>query len=164
MRTFFFLTLIASPALAQDQASNAIIFLETGVICAPDSIATAPAPDTVAGITNVIEDDPPFVSTVNRVPAVLGIGFGAKAQAGEIFGISDVTVSVRHPEMGNEAVTLQSYQTSISGVDPSIAFYQFDYDYELLPGRWTIEARKDAKLLYRSQFEVVPPPCETRIG
>jgi len=101
MRTFFFLTLIASPALAQDQASNAIIFLETGVICAPDSIATAPAPDTVAGITNVIEDDPPFVSTVNRVPAVLGIGFGAKAQAGEIFGISDVTVSVRHPEMGN---------------------------------------------------------------
>ena len=59
--------------------------------------------------------------------------------------------------MGNEAVTLQSYETSISGIDPSITFYQFDFAYELLPGVWTIEARKDTTLLYRSRFVVIPP-------
>ena len=157
MRSLFFFALFASPAFAQDQVSPAISFLKTGVICAPETVATAPAPDTIAGVTNVIEQDPPFVSTINRVPAVLGIGFGAKAQSSDILGISDVTIFVRHPAMGNEAVTLQSYETRISGLDPSITFYQFDFDYELLPGVWTIEARKGATLLYRSRFEVIPP-------
>ena len=158
MRAFTFaIAILAGPAIAQDQTSAAISFLETGVICAPESVGTSPAPDTVAGVTNVILEDPPFVSTANRVPAVLGVGFGAKAQAADPGGLSDVVVSVRHPAMGDNAVTLQSYPTSISGTDTSITFYQFDYEYELLPGRWTIEARKDGQLLYRSQFDVVPP-------
>jgi len=157
MRSLFLFALMASPALAQDQRSGAISFLETGVICAPDGMTTSPAPNTVAGVTNVIEEDPPFVSTFNRVPAVMGIGFGAKAQSEAFEGISNVVISVRHPAMGKDGVTVQSYQTRISGIDPSITFYQFDYEYELLLGSWTIEARKDGQLLYRSQFDVVAP-------
>ncbi len=159
MRTLLACLLISmsAPAFAQDQTSAAISFLETGVICAPESVGTAPAPDTIAGVTNVINEDPPFVSTNNRVPAVLGIGFGAKAQASAFAGLSNVTMTVRHPAMGSDAVTLQSFQTSIRGSGPSLSFYQFDFDYELVPGIWTMEARQGAKLLYRTQFEVLEP-------
>ncbi len=159
MKTPLFLLALTLPlpCLGQDLTSAQIASLETGVICAPDVVGTSPAPDTVAGVTNVIEGEPPFVSVVNRVPAVLGIGFGAKAQASDILGLSDVVVTVRHPAMGPEKVTVQSYGSYISGIDRSLTFYQFDYDYELLPGPWTIEARQNGNLLYRSKFEVVPP-------
>lgn len=153
----FLLAILPVQLLAQDQRSSEISFLATGVICAPETVGTAPAPDTVAGVTNVIEEDPPFVSTANRVPAVIGIGFGVKATSTTTSGIEDVIVIVRHPAMGPEGATLQSYATRISGVGTSNSLYQFDFDYELLPGRWSIEARKAGQLLYRSQFEVVPP-------
>lgn len=151
------LAVLPAHLFAQDQRSSEISFLETGVICAPETVGTAPAPDTVAGVTNVIEEDPPFVSTANRVPAVLGLGFGAKATSQTTTGIEDVIVIVRHPAMGPEGATVQSYATRITGQGTSNALYQFDFEYELLPGRWSIEARKAGQLLYRSQFEVVPP-------
>lgn len=147
----------ALPTLAQDQTSDRITHLETGVICAPDSVGESPAPDTISDFTNVIDGNPPFVSTVNRVPAVLGVGFGAKAQVDDPFGLDDVTFTIRHPKMGPQSVTQQSFQTYISGNGPSLTFYQFDFDYELVTGRWVMEARKDGQLLYRTQFDVVPP-------
>lgn len=159
MKTPLFLLALTLPlpCLGQDAISAAIVSLETGVICAPETIGTSPAPDTVAGVTNVIEDEPEFVSTLNRVPAVIGVGFGAKAQSADPFGLAGVTITVRHPAMGPQKVTVQSYDSFISGADNSLTFYQFDFDYELLVGRWTIEARQDGNLLYRSRFDVVPP-------
>lgn len=143
--------------MAQDKVGPAIVSLETGVICPPKTTGTRPAPDTVAGLTNVIEDEPPFVSTVNKVPAVLGIGFGAKAQSGTPFGIDNVTMTITHPAMGESGAKRQSFQTSISGLDTSITFYQFDFDYELLPGTWTMTATDGDQVLYSTEFQVVPP-------
>lgn len=151
------LLLLAAPLAAQDKTGPAIAALETGVICPPESTGTRPAPDTVAGVTNVIQDEPPFVSTANRVPAVMGIGFGAKAMSESVFGIDNVTMTITHPPMGATQATTQSFQTSISGTDSSITFYQFDYDYELLPGTWTMTARNGEEVLYSTAFEVVPP-------
>lgn len=105
----------------------------------------------------MITDEPPFVSTTNRVPAVMGIGFGAKAMSQSAFGIDNVTMTITHPPMGAQKTTTQSFQTSISGVDTSITFYQFDYDYELLPGTWTMTATDGDEVLYKSTFEVVAP-------
>ena len=159
MRPALILCLIATPAIAQapDTVSDRILSLETGVICPPESVGIVPAPGTVAGTTHLIEGDPPFVSTAARVPAVIGIGFGAKAMAAGLFGLSDVDVVVTHPPMGETGATRQTYRTSINAMEPSFTFYQFDYDYELLPGAWQIEAQKDGETLYRKTFEVVPP-------
>lgn len=157
MRILIPLLLLATPLSAQDKTGPAIAALETGVICPPESTGTRPAPDTVAGVTNVITDEPPFVSTVNKVPAVMGIGFGAKAMSETAFGIDNVTMTITHPPMGAEKATTQSFQTSISGVDTSITFYQFDYDYELLPGTWTMTATKGDEVLYTTTFQVVAP-------
>lgn len=157
MRYILPLLLLASPLSAQDKTGPAITRLETGVICPPESTGTRPAPGTVAGVTNVIADEPPFVSLVNKVPAVMGIGFGAKAMSESAFGIDNVTMTITHPPMGPEKATSQSFQTSISGTDTSITFYQFDYEYELLPGTWTMQASDGDEVLYTTSFEVVPP-------
>lgn len=157
MRFIIPLLLLGTPLVAQDKTGPAIATLETGVICPPESTGTRPAPNTVAGVTNVVSETPPFVSTVNKVPAVMGIGFGAKAMSETAFGIDGVTMTITHPPMGPEKATQQSFQTSISGTDTSITFYQFDYDYELLPGTWTMTATVGDEVLYTTSFQVVPP-------
>ncbi len=149
-----------APVLAApqpDQTAAAIASLQTGVVCPPDPVGTVEAPDTVAGTTHLIVDEPPFVSLTNRVPAVLGIGFGAKAMTEATSGIDNVTMTLTHPPMGEQGAVTQSFQTRISGIDPSLTFYQFDYTYELLLGIWQMEASKDGVVLYRTTFEVVAP-------
>ena len=147
----------ASPAMAQDVISPQLFGFEAGVICAPDIIGTQPAPDTVAGVTNSLDVDPPFVSTGRRVPAVLGVGFGVKAMALDVEGLSPVTMTITHPAMGPKRIKTQSFATRITGDDPSLTFYQFDFAYELLPGTWSTEATFEDTLIYRTSFKVVPP-------
>ena len=159
MRLALALCLLPLAAAAQDARilSDRISAFETGVICPPPSVGERIAPGTVAGVTHIIEEEPPFVSASHRVPAVLGIGFGTKAQSADAFGIDAVTVTVTHPPMGPEGVTTQSFETFIRGDSPSLSFYQFDYDYELLVGDWTMQAAKDGEVFYSASFRVVPP-------
>ncbi len=160
MRPTLFLMLLPVAAWAQpapDTVSAVIASVQSGVVCPPPTVGSAPAPDTVAGTTHLIEEEPPFVSLSNRVPAVLGIGFGVKALSEAAMGIDTVTMTVTHPPMGDGGAVRQSFETRISGIDPSLTFYQFDYDYELVQGIWQMEARKGGTILYRTTFEVVPP-------
>lgn len=157
----FILSLVAAiwalPIAAQDiETSPAIISLEAGVICPPPTVGSAPAPGTMAGSTHIIEDDPPFVTNVRTVPAVIGIGFGVKALSANDFGMEDVTIMVTHPPMGEDGITTQQFMTRISGVSPSITFYQFDYLYELVAGPWTLTALQNDQVLYSVAFDVVP--------
>jgi hypothetical protein len=162
MRLTLFLCLtlpcVASAQSPQpDMTAPPIARLESGVICPPPSVGEVAAPGTVAGTTHVIEDEPPFMSLTNRVPAVLGIGFGTKSMADMNIGLSDVTMTVTHPAMGNLGATVQIFQTRIDGLTPSLTFYQFDYEYELVQGIWQMEASKNGQILYRTTFEVVAP-------
>ena len=150
------LALMPAAFLAQpDKISTQIAQFEAGVICAPPTTGVSKAPDTVAGTTHLIEVDPPFVSLKRRVPAVIGIGFGVKAVG--VTDIEAVSITVSHPKMGDAGTTRQSYESHISGVGPSLAFYQFDFDYELRVGVWQIEARQGDTVLYRADFDVLPP-------
>ena len=54
--------------------------------------------------------------------------------------------------MGPTKATSQTYQSFISGVDPSLTFYQFDFDYELLPGIWQTITRFNPVLYLISGF------------
>lgn len=160
MRLALLLCLITAPALAESvkrATSPAIARLETGVICPPPAVGVSEAPDTVAGTTHLIDEDPPFISNGHQVPAVMGIGFGAKAMAQASLGIDNITMTVTHPPMGADGVTEQRFLTRISGLDTSLTFYQFDHSYEVLVGTWTMTASKDGELLYQTSFEVVPP-------
>lgn len=139
-----------------DQLSPQIASFRAGIFCAPVVIRTEPAPDTVAGVTNIIEDVPPFVSNGRNVPAVLGMGFGILAGAKRTM-LLDVLIVVTHPPMGEAGVTRQSYYSDITNVGESMTLYQFDYDYELVQGAWTITATQGDEVLFRAGFTVVPP-------
>lgn len=158
------LSILSLPALAQqvpgDVVSPAIAFFEAGIICAPDPVAIVPAPGTVAGVTNLIDGNPDFVSFGRAVPAVIGVGFGVRAGAA-LRDFPDVTIVVTHPPMGPEGATVQSYATSIGAAtvaeDGSLSFYHLEYDYELVTGRWTFTAQVGEDMLYSAAFDVVPP-------
>jgi hypothetical protein len=140
----------------QDKISPVMRSVEAGIICAPPSAGEAEAPGTVAGTTHLISEEPPFVSKTRRVPALLGVGFGIKSQTLDIDGISDVVMTISHPPMGPTGAKSQTFTSTIRGTDPSLTFYQFDFDYELLPGTWQMQASKDGAILYRTTFEVLP--------
>jgi len=143
--------------LRPDKVSPAISGLEAGIVCAPVTVGSAPAPDTLAGATHIIDEEPPFVSVSRRVPAVIGIGFGVKSTASTKSGIDDVLVVITHPPMGADQIRTQSFLTAISGIESSLTFYQFDSDYELVPGLWQMAATKDGQPLFSAMFEVVAP-------
>lgn len=151
------LCLSVSFASADIAASSAIASLEAGIVCPPEPIGSSPAPGTVAGTTHIIAEEPEFVSTVRQVPAVLGVGFGVKAQAVAAEGIEGVNMVLTHPELGDTNATVQTFATRISGSDPSLTFYQFDYSYELVLGTWEFTAMSGDEALYSVSFEVVDP-------
>lgn len=162
MALFLFLCLlpvfaIANPGIQPDKIAPQIGRLEAGVICSPESVGSSPAPNTIAGSTHVIEEEPPFIAVTRRVPAVLGVGFGVKSQTQDGFGYDDVTMVITHPPMGDTGAELQSFSTSIGNTSPSLTFYQFDFDYELVPGIWQMTAMRDETVLYAVTFEVLPP-------
>ncbi|WP_458791840.1 DUF3859 domain-containing protein [Yoonia sp. MH D7] len=160
-RTFFFVVfpvaLAAQVAVQPDKAGVQIAAFEVGVICAPPTTGESTAPDTVAGTTHLIDIDPPFVSRGPLVPAVVGVGFGVKARAVDPLGMQGVTMTITHPPMGDSGATHQSFGSLIRGDVPSMSFYQFDFDYELVTGIWQMQAMQGNTVLYRASFEVVPP-------
>ncbi|MCB5198901.1 DUF3859 domain-containing protein [Loktanella sp. TSTF-M6] len=157
--TLFLCLILATPLAAQapDKTSPLLSYFEAGIICPPPSVGEVAAPGTVAGTTHLIEEEPPFVAQSRRVPAVLGIGFGVKSTTGGLLGIPDVTIMVTHPPMGADNTVRQTFLSRIDSMEPSLTFYQFDYDYELVQGVWQIEASKNGEILYRTTFEVVAP-------
>lgn len=154
----FALTLgIAAPLAAQVARSADLQSIEAGVICPPESVGYREAPGTITGRAHIIEEMPEFVSLTQMVPAVIGVGFGVRLQAVPELGTETVVVTITHPPMGKDGVRQQSFTSAVSGLGPTIAFFQFDHAYEMVLGRWSFEARRDDQLVYRAFFDVVPP-------
>jgi len=66
-------------------------------------------------------------------------------------------VTISHPPIGDTGAMRQSFDSRISGTKPSLTFYQFDFDYELVTGIGQMKARNGDKIIYRTTFEVVDP-------
>jgi hypothetical protein len=157
MLKYLFLCLLPFGAFAEAPTSTTIASVEAGLICPPEDMDTSPAPGTLAGTTHIIAEEPPFAALTQTVPAILGLGFGVKSQAAVIDGLPNVRIVVEHPPMGPSQTTHQSFFTNISGVGPSLTFYQFDHRYELVLGTWQMTAFFGDEMLFTTQFEVVHP-------
>jgi hypothetical protein len=150
------LLLLPLPAFAQDILDRSLIRgLVAGILCAPEVIGTTPAPDTVAGVTNLIEELPPFVSESRMVPAVIGIGFAVAVEP--TVDLPAVRIEVTHPPMGPERTTVETYPSAHFVDGGSFAMYQFEYDYELVEGPWVVAAFSDTQPLWSVTFQVVAP-------
>lgn len=157
MLRYILFCLIPFGVFADGVTSGSIASVETGLICPPTDMATSPAPDTLAGTTHVITEDPAFAARTRIVPAILGIGFGVKSQAVDVNGLAPVLMVIEHPPMGPTQATEQSFFTTINGTRPSLTFYQFDHTYELVTGTWRMTALFEGEVLFTTQFEVVHP-------
>lgn len=155
------LALILSPLAASaqttvaDKVSPLIGRFAAGLTCSMDSLGRQTATDTVNGAVSLV-DDQDFISTGRQVPAVLGLGFGVKAQLADPFAIRTVTISVTHPPMGPEGVMRQSWQMQLNGIRTQLTSFRFEDAFELVIGDWTISAVQGDLTLYRVAFTVVP--------
>ena len=156
MRLALALAIFSPLTATAETVSDYVAEFESGVICPPPTTGERVAPGPVAGVTHVIEENPPFVSVANQVPAVKGIGFGVRASVVFAEGMP-VTMVVTHPPMGEDGVTSQEFTSHLSGESRSITFYQFDYAYELLVGRWTMQALSGDTVIYATEFDILPP-------
>lgn len=154
------LWLLPIPALAQsttgDFVGDQVSFFAAGLTCTPLIVGEDPAPDTISGFTNRIEDFGGFTHPSRRVPAVLGVSFGIQAQT-KLRDYPSITMVVTHPPMGDQGVEVESWQTSLSMLGPRVSLFSLEHDYELVTGTWSFEARDGDEVLYRAVFEVVPP-------
>lgn len=151
--------LLTSMVYAQstgDMVSREVSRFSAGVVCTPLITGQTAAPGTISGFTNTIEGLVEFTSTSRRVPAVIGISFGALVTA-KSFDRANVIVTLTHPPMGDAGVVVETYSTYISSTNDSPVLFSLEYDYELVTGPWRFEVSHDGALLYTADFEVVDP-------
>lgn len=154
--------LFALPAWSQGAQSadsytrDPMILIDHGVICHITRDGSRPAPDTVMGEINLIDQTRDMDVTTRVVPAKIGISFGIKFAVQPVAGDRDVRVIVTHPPMGPDGVTRESWITALSAGHGSLNLFTFEFPYELVTGDWTMAIEHEGVLLMEQQFQVVP--------
>ena len=147
MRTLLAAALAAlaatGPALA-DEIGPLVARWQAGVVC----------PNEFGRGSNAANDIS-FIAQTQTVPAVVGMGFGVRAQTTVPEGLNGVTIVVDHPPFQVGGPVQQSYTTSMSGAGLSGFFYRFEEQREVQPGRWRISALSGSTVLYSLDFDVV---------
>jgi len=163
----FCLLWLTAAANAAPQTPGVAAF-DYGYFCALDPVEEQASPDTVSGTVQLVADLPTFIARDLNVPAQVGVGFGVHVQTLPQFA-GQVTVTSEHPPMGPNGVTRQSWVTDLSATEQNYVGYSFEYDYELLPGLWTLSAQANGRMLYSITFNILPPtqspgvPCRQNI-
>ena len=157
------LSLAALPVVlaAQDRPnpykSDQIDSLVYGVYCAEGPIELEEAPDTAAGVVNIVPGIPEMRAVTTLVPAQIGIGFGVVVEAREGVVFDPALVTITHPPYPDSGIEVERWVTAIDGEGPGLIGFSFEVESELVIGRWTFEAEHEGALLFRIDFEIVPP-------
>ena len=160
---FLCTSILPGLAFSKAQTPGASYFAQ-GAFCAVEIIGEEKAEGTISGTLNLVDGPPTFYTTGSLVPAQVGIGFGIHLDVAPQFS-GTATVTTTHPPMGENGVTAQSWVTDYSPGAIAYNGFTFEYDYELVPGDWTISAESNGRLIYHAKFTVVnpmfapPAPC-----
>jgi hypothetical protein len=143
---------VAGPLAAQ------VRLLEAGIYCvSPRTGEQVEAPDTVAGVVHTIVGEP-FDVIGRVVPLQQGLSFGIRTELKASDPLT-VRMALRHPPMvDNEGQTGGSYTTTLPARASHVRSFTFDYAYEMVPGRWTMEIWDQDELLLSVGFDVVNHP------
>lgn len=151
---------LAGGVAAQQARIERITVVEAGLLEAR-KIDQVPTPSTASGHTSVL-DSVVFYESSRRVPARLGVQFGARYRiVGEPSG-QDTTIRTRwlvpEPGMRNPltgAVTRidEADETVTVGTD-RLAGYKFGQAWEIVPGQWMLEFWSAGRKLSSITFTV----------
>ncbi|MDO6584488.1 DUF3859 domain-containing protein [Salipiger sp. 1_MG-2023] len=151
------LMFVAAPALAAPAGSYAndpVVLIDYGVICQVTSNGSRPAPETLMGEINLIDQTRDMDLTTRVVPAKAGISFGVKFAGAPGAGGQPVTVVVEHPPMGEAGITRESWAAELTE-GSSLNLFTFEFPYEMVPGDWSMLLEADGTRLMEQHFEVV---------
>ncbi|MFW2589058.1 DUF3859 domain-containing protein [Sagittula sp. SSi028] len=134
----------------------ALDIIEHGVICDAPIGRPVPAPDTVSGILNTIEQGLAFDVTTTVVPAELGLTFGIRAALPQGSPAIDLTVVVTHPPMGPSGQQVESWPTTVYPDAPALNLFTFEEPFELIEGPWHFALMQGEETLAEKQFTITP--------
>ena len=141
---------------------TAVTAIEVGIFCSEDTGERTEAPGTVSGFVDTVRNVQFKVSTT-VVPVAPGFSFGYRAtldpgafpDAGAD-GSATVLLTTRHPPFRGNGVTTQIRTSTVFAGGAPATLYSFDYDYEMVPGRWSFEMEREGRTLVRVTFDAVP--------
>ncbi len=128
-----------------------------GVICEVEMQGSRPAPETLSGLLNLIDQDRPIDIETLQVPAEMGLSFGIRATLSPGAAMPEVMVVVTHPPMGAKGVTVERWSAAMNFGEPSLNLFTFERDYELVEGNWMFQLEADGQVLLQQPFQVTAP-------
>ena len=150
------LAVVARTAAYAEISSDGAARLEYGYFCAAETVRQVEAEDTISGVVNMVAHAPPFLAKSTIVPARIGIGFGVHMDVLPEHAGTAIVETI-HPPMGPNGVTRETWVTTYTVDQTAYNGFTFEYDYEVLPGDWTISASSNGRVLYSVDFQVVDP-------
>ena len=147
----------AAQDLPNPYSSDLIESLVHGVYCAEAPIDLEEAPDTAAGVVNIVPGLPEMRRITTLVPAQIGIGFGVLVQAREGLVLDPLVVTITHPPYPDSGVEAERWVTGVGDEGSGLVGFSFELESELVTGPWTFEAEHEGEIVFRVSFEVVPP-------
>lgn len=147
----------AAQDLPNPFTSDLIDSLVYGVYCAEAPVDLEQAPETAAGVVNIVPAIPEMRAVTTLVPAQIGIGFGVVVQAREGVVLDPATITITHPPYPDTGIEVERWVTSIDGEGPGLIGFSFELATELVTGPWSFEAEHQGDVIFRVAFEVVPP-------
>jgi hypothetical protein len=148
---------LAAPARAEPAPSGPIQLDSHGVICELRPQGSRPAPGTVSGILNLIDQARDIDVVTNTVPAELGLSFGVRAMLADDAPAMMVDVVVTHPPMGPAGQTVETWGTTLLPGDMALNVFTFEAEWELVQGPWRFQLHQNGEVLLDQGFMVTPP-------
>jgi hypothetical protein len=143
-------------APAASAAGGTVELLDFGVICDIELQGEREAPFTESGKLNLIAQDRRIDLTTVAVPAEMGLSFGIRTTLTDTQDSTELEVVVTHPPMGQSGVEWQSWRANLIPGETSLNLFTFEYDYELVQGRWTFRLFDDDEVLLEQAFDIMP--------
>ena len=155
----------SQPSTLQDP--QRITDLAVGIFCKEGvGISNSTDPGTIKGTVERMDRAPLLVQETQYVPAIDQILFGFLAREKVENGI--VLITVTHPPLGPQGLTLESWETQMEMGRHTVHAYYLGLSDGNPVGRWTINGEANGSLFFYADFDVVPAvpgdtdPCRFR--
>lgn len=145
------------PAKADPTASfnlNRISDVHAGIFCyrAPDYLTRDT--ETIDGTVDRFDTAPDLVKQTQVIPALDGLLFGVSGR-GAPGGDLVVTMEVVHPPLGEKGITRETWEAWYPNDRITMNGYTLGLDRGSPIGTWTVSAKRNGKMVFEVQFEVV---------
>jgi hypothetical protein len=159
--------IVSSSGCRSTQGSSNVVgnVIRYGLYQTPGEPLRVPIDAAPTGHGRLLSQTPVFIKETSRIPATLGVRFGFDF---EVTGLTPEPVELRaitiyppiHRPDGSVATSHEFPYPPFTPVDGRVATsfgFGFDKDYELVPGKWTMQIWRGDKMIVERAFEVYRP-------